>query len=212
MDVFFKCWSISGMWKCLRNTIQYNRNLFILSKFGIPVGIVNEEIVDFSMKEFQRRSEVLYVTTASSYHSATLNNTLQFLHNNFQKRGNSDKDVWLIGLDISVVTDVDERYAKYCSYLSKNIEDYSNSYLCLLRLLQPFLAMKLDIDDDVYIYQVDVQRSVEIYQLYEVYKIHKRGDPVLNEIGNSTAADCCNFVNDGKHARRHDLRVCGRNA
>ena len=145
------------------------RNLFILSKFGIPVGILNEEKVNFSMTEFQRRSEILYVTTVSSYHSATLNNTLQFLHNNFQKRGNSDKDVWLIGLDISVDTDVDERYAKYCScgnncYLSNNIKDYSNSYLCLLRLLQPFLEMKLDIDDDVYIYQVDVQRSVEIYQ------------------------------------------------
>ena len=178
------------------------------------MGIVNEEEVNFSMKEFQRRSEILYVTTASSYHSATLNNTLQFLQNNFQKRGNSDKDVWLIGLDISVDTDVDERYSKYCScgndcYLSKNIEDYSNSYLCLSRLFQPFLDMKLDIDDDVYIYQVDVQRSVEIYQLYEVYKIHRRGEPVLNKIGNSTAVDCCNFVNDGKNARRHDLRVCG---
>ena len=78
------------------------------------MGIVNEEEVNFSMKEFQRRSEILYVTTASSYHSATLNNTLQFLQNNFQKRGNSDKDVWLVGLDISVDTDVDERYAKYC--------------------------------------------------------------------------------------------------
>ena len=69
--------------------------------------------------------------------------------------------------------------------------------------------MDLDLDDDFYIYQVDVPRSVEIYQLYEVYKIHKRGQPVLNKIGNSSSIDCCcNFVNDGKTVRRHDLRVC----
>ena len=68
--------------------------------------------------------------------------------------------------------------------------------------------MDLDLDDDVYIYQVNVQRSIEIYQLYEVYKIHRRGEPVLNKIGNSTTIDCCNFVNHGKNVRRHDLRVC----
>ena len=78
----------------------------------------------------------------------------------------------------------------------------------LIRLLQPFIDMDLDLDDDVYLYQVGVQRSIEIYQFYEVYKIHKRGEPVLNKIGNSTNIDCCYFVNDGKNVRRHDLRVC----
>ena len=155
------------------------------------------------MTYFQRRSEILYVTTASSYKSATLNNTLQFLEDNFQTRGNSDKDFWLIGLDISDETDVDERYAL------PNIEVVEIIPIPLFRLLQPFLDMDLDLDDDVYVYEVGVQRSIEIYQLYEVYKIHRRGEPVLNKIGNSTTIDCCNFVNHGKNVRRHDLRVSG---
>ena len=73
------------------------------------MGVINEKKANFSMKEFQRRSEILYVTTASPYNSAALNNTMQFLQHNFQTRGNSDKDVWLIGLDVSVDLDVEQK-------------------------------------------------------------------------------------------------------
>ena len=171
------------------------------------MGVINEEKVNFSRRQFQRRSEILYVTTASPYNSITLNNTLRFLQDNFQTRGNSDKDVWLIGLDIPHDTDVHDRYAKVSQ---RSMPDAALEIIAIpiFRLLQPFIDMDLDLDDDVYLYQVGVQRSIEIYQLYEVYKIHRRGEPVLNKIGNSTTIDCCNFVIDGKNVRRHDLRVC----
>ena len=74
--------------------------------------------------------------------------------------------------------------------------------------MQPFNDIDLDLDDNVYVYQVDVQQSFENYNLYEVYKIHKTFEPTLNNIGYSTSnTECCNFVDDGKNTRRHDLRV-----
>ena len=89
-----------------------------------------------------------------------------------------------------------------------NIATLKRNLISYFRIVQPFLGMDLDLDDDVYIYQVDAKKSVENYELYEVYKIHKRGEPILNKIGGSTSqTDCCNFVYDGKNIRRHDLRV-----
>ena len=178
-----------------------NRSLNIFSKLGISVVAIHEEKIDFSASEFRRRSNILYVTTASPYNTQTSNNTIKFLQNNFNTRGNSDREVWLLGLDISLDTEANERYWM-------NIIAFDNNLISYFRLVRPFISMDLDLDDDVYIYQVDTEESVKIYKLYEVYKINKIGAPILSKIGSSaTNSNCCNLINVDKNIRRNDLRV-----
>ena len=43
----------------------------------------------------------LYVTTASTYKTQTLNETIAFVTKNFEKRKKSEKDIWLFGLEIT---------------------------------------------------------------------------------------------------------------
>ena len=43
----------------------------------------------------------LYVTTASTYKTQTLNETITFVTKNFEKREKSERDIWLLGLDIT---------------------------------------------------------------------------------------------------------------
>ena len=89
-----------------------------------------------------------------------------------------------------------------------NISSFDRFPISFFRLALPFLDMDLDLDDDVYIYRIDTNRSKENYELYEVYKIHDGGAPILSNIGSSTSKDeCCNFVDVGKNIRRHNLRV-----
>ena len=83
---------------------------------GVAVGALNEERVNFSMRGFLRRSHILYVTAASRYNTQTWNSTMKFLKDNFKTRDNSDKEVWLIGLDMSVDNKTDNRYAAYHNF------------------------------------------------------------------------------------------------
>ena len=83
---------------------------------GVAVGALNEERVNFSMRGFFRRSHILYVTAASRYHTPTWNSTIKFLKDNFKTRENSDKEVWLIGLDMSADNKTDNRYAAYHNF------------------------------------------------------------------------------------------------
>ena len=43
----------------------------------------------------------LYVTTASTYKTQTLNETIAFVSKNFEKRKKSERDIWLFGVDIA---------------------------------------------------------------------------------------------------------------
>ena len=43
----------------------------------------------------------LYVTTASTYKTQTLNETIAFVTKNFEKRKKSERDIWLFGLENS---------------------------------------------------------------------------------------------------------------
>ena len=95
----------------IQNKANYESTLNLHSKLGIPVGALNEEKVNFSTRELQQKSHILYVTMVSPCNTPTWNNTMNFLKRNFETRQNSDKDVWLIGLDISVESKTDERYA-----------------------------------------------------------------------------------------------------
>ena len=48
-----------------------------------------------------KNSQTLYVTTASTYKTQSLNETITFVTKNFGKRKKSERDVWLFGVDIA---------------------------------------------------------------------------------------------------------------
>ena len=48
-----------------------------------------------------KNSQTLYVTTASTYKTQSLNETITFVTKNFEKRKKSERDVWLFGVDIA---------------------------------------------------------------------------------------------------------------
>ena len=48
-----------------------------------------------------KNSQTLYVTTASTYKTQSLNETMTFVTKNFEKRKKSERDIWLFGIDIA---------------------------------------------------------------------------------------------------------------
>ena len=48
-----------------------------------------------------KNSQTLYVTTASTYKTQSLNETITFVTKNFEKRKKSERDIWLFGVDIA---------------------------------------------------------------------------------------------------------------
>ena len=76
------------------------------------------------------------------------------------------------------------------------------------RLKELFQDVNLDLDDEVYIYQLDTEGPVQNYSLYEVYKIQDRGAPIINHIG-SWFFDTyfLDIENMDIISRRHDLKV-----
>ena len=74
-------------------------SLFItFSKLGETVGAVKEEKLD---QHFEINPKILYVTAASAYNTNDLNGTIKVISDHFMQRKNADKDMWLIGIDIS---------------------------------------------------------------------------------------------------------------
>ena len=57
------------------------------------------------MPGFERRPKNLYITPASNLDSLKHNDTIKFIEVNFQERRNSDKEVWLLGMDIPTEMD-----------------------------------------------------------------------------------------------------------
>ena len=76
------------------------------------------------------------------------------------------------------------------------------------RLNELFQSVKLDLDDEVYIYLLDTKAPMKNYSLYEVYKIHVEGAPIINQIGSWSPHTYSININDlDRNSRRHDLRV-----
>ena len=72
----------------------------------------------------------------------------------------------------------------------------------------PFRGVDLDLDDDMYIYQMDTTGKTGQYQIYEVYKIYDEGPPQLNKVGTWTVdTKALDFSNVDKNIRRRDLKV-----
>ena len=72
----------------------------------------------------------------------------------------------------------------------------------------PFRGVHLDLDDEMYIYQMDTTGKSGQYQLYEVYKIHDEGAPQVNEVGKWTGeTKALDFTDVDKNIRRRDLKV-----
>ena len=66
----------------------------------------------------------------------------------------------------------------------------------------------MDLDDEVYIYLLETDSPKNGYFLYEVYKIHEEGAPVVNTLG-SWSPDTNSIIIDDmeRNFRRHDLKV-----
>ena len=69
---------------------------------------------------------------------------------------------------LSVRLPIDEMYHMYDS--------------SIFRLKHHFNGIDLDIDDDVYIYQLHELEQNSKYELYEIYKILENTTPILNHI------------------------------
>ena len=66
----------------------------------------------------------------------------------------------------------------------------------------------MDLDDEVYIYVLDSKAPMKDYSLYEVYKIHDEGAPVMNHLESwSFDTYSLSFADLDKNSRRHYLRV-----
>ena len=68
------------------------------SKLGISVGAVEETELD---QHFERKPKILYVTAASPYNTKDSNDTMEVISEMFRQRTNTDKDIWLFGIDVS---------------------------------------------------------------------------------------------------------------
>ena len=70
-------------------------------------------------------------------------------------------------------------------------------------------GLHLDLDDDFYVYQVDTEKPMTSYELYEGYKIHDGGDTIIRRIGSWSGGDpSLDFMKEeDKNSRRRDLRV-----
>ena len=74
-----------------------------------------------------------------------------------------------------------------------------------------FEGVHLDLDDEVFIYEVNTKDYVSSYQLHEVYKITNQGDPMIRHLGSwsreGKSGTFFDFMKDDKNSRRKDLRV-----
>ena len=186
----------------------------------MPVGAVYEKNINFSNPGYERRPKNLYITTASMYNSLSFNSTVRFLEDNFVERKNTDKEIWLLGSDIEVETDPssiifgetdpESRFFQHEIYQFLIIDHKFKSQYSgdLFRLAYPFRGVDLDMDDEMYIYQMDTAGKRGLYQLYEVYKIYDEGPPQLNKVGEWTVdTEVLDFTTVDKNIRRRDLKV-----
>ena len=60
---------------------------------------------------FDRSPKILHVTAASDYNTKDSNGTIKVIVDKFRQRKNTDKDIWLFGIDISVKNATNNMYA-----------------------------------------------------------------------------------------------------
>ena len=76
----------------------------------MPVGITYEQKLDFRKQSFSRSYNVMYVTTAVAENDV-FNSTTNFIKDNFKIRDQTQKEIWLMGFEISG----DAYFEKRCS-------------------------------------------------------------------------------------------------
>ena len=77
----------------------------------MPVGITNEMNVGYLKTSFSRNSKGLYVTAIGVEDNKDFNDTMSFIHDNFRLRDHTQKEMWLVGLEIPNGMRSDERYS-----------------------------------------------------------------------------------------------------
>ena len=66
----------------------------------------------------------------------------------------------------------------------------------------------MDLDNEIYIYQMDSMKKSKTYELYEVYKIFDEGSPQINKVGDwYSDTKILDFTNQDKNIRRRNLKV-----
>ena len=71
-----------------------------------------------------------------------------------------------------------------------------------------FHDIDMDLDDEIYIYQMDSMKKSKNYELFEVYKIFDGGSPQINKVGDwYSDTKMLDFTNQDKNIRRRNLKV-----
>ena len=201
----FRYWNILKV-KILCNLIVNTLQLIHFSMLGMTVSAVEEGKLD-SNQYFEQNPKILYITAATTYNSKVSNNTMKVISHYLMKRKNSDKHIWLLGINIS---EKDKEPHYMYSFTEPSLHFVPVPHIKYSRLEHLFHGVHLDLDDDVYIYQVNSYGSKPYYQLYEVYKISDESVPVVVQVGNWSKGDndsSLKLVKEDKIKRRNDLRV-----
>ena len=90
----------------------------------MPVGITYEQKVDYTKQSFSRSYNVMYVTTAVAENDV-FNSTMNFIKDNFKIRDQTQKEIWLMGLEISGNANIEKRWGKNKFISQSNFEELS---------------------------------------------------------------------------------------
>ena len=66
----------------------------------MAVGVTTELNVNYMRPSFSRSFRSMYVTTAGDVDNKEFNDTFSFIKENFNLRDHTQKEIWLIGLEI----------------------------------------------------------------------------------------------------------------
>ena len=160
-------------------------------------------------QHLERKPKILYVTAASPYNTTDSNDTMEVILEMFKQRTNTEKDIWLFGIDVSGKENESQNKYEHFSSPYKSCIPHILDIIFSLESL--FRGVHLDLDDDVVIYEVNTKESPSYYRLHEVYKIKKGGDPIIRHVGSWAKAgrsySSFDFTKEDKNWRRKDLRV-----
>ena len=82
----------------------------------MPVGVTNELNVDYMKPSFSRSFKAMYVTTAGGVENKEYNETISFIQDNFNIRDHTQKEIWLMGLEIPSGRNAEERCENKCCF------------------------------------------------------------------------------------------------
>ena len=66
----------------------------------MAVGVTTELSVNYMRPSFSRSFRAMYVTTAGDVDNKEFNNTFGFIKDNFNLRDHTQKEIWLMGLEM----------------------------------------------------------------------------------------------------------------